>query len=107
MPKYLLEVSYTDADGVRSVLREGASARGAAIDQAVQSVGGKLEAAYFAFGDDDLFVLADLPDNKSAAAISLAIAGAGAVRTKTVVLLTPEEVDDASKVSVEYRLTSS
>jgi uncharacterized protein with GYD domain len=45
----------------------------------------------------------DLPDNISAVAISLAVNAAGAVQIKTVPLLSPEEVDEATKKSVDYR----
>jgi len=62
-----------------------------------------MEAFYFAFGEDDAFVILDAPDNASLAAASLAINASGAVRTKTTVLLTPEEIDKAAKKTVRYR----
>jgi uncharacterized protein with GYD domain len=68
-----------------------------------ESLGGKLESFHFAFGDADAYVLVDLPDNEAAAAVALAVNAAGAVRTKTTVLLTPDEVDAAAKLSVGYR----
>lgn len=73
------------------------------MNKAVESVGGQLEAFYFAFGDRDVYVIADFPDNESAAAMALAVNASGAVTTRTVVLLTPEDVDAAAKRSVEYR----
>ncbi len=48
-------------------------------------------------------MIADFPDNASVAAFSLTISGSGAVRTSTTVLMTSEEVDEASKKSVDYR----
>jgi uncharacterized protein with GYD domain len=66
-------------------------------------VGGTLEAFYFAFGDDDFYLVADVPDNESASAASLVTNASGAVKVKTVVLLTPEEVDRTVKKTVEYR----
>ena len=102
MPKYLLEVSYT-ADGVRGVLAKGGSARKAAAAAAAKSVGGKIESMYFAFGKTDVYAVADLPDNSAAAALALAVSGAGGATVRTVVLLTPEEVDSAAGMSVRYK----
>ncbi len=102
MPKYLFEGSYTQ-EGLNGLLDEGGSKRREAAEQVVQSVGGSLEAYYFSFGDNDFYVIVDMPDNVSAAAASLVVNVSGAVNIKTVVLLTPEEVDKAAKKSVDYR----
>jgi len=102
MPKFLVKANYT-ADGAKGIIREGGSGRRAAIDKALQAVGGRMEAFYFAFGDVDAYVIADLPDNATAAAVALAVGQAGLASTQTVVLLTPEEVDAASKKAVPYR----
>jgi len=102
VPKYLIQASYT-AEGAKGILKGGGSARRAAAQQAIESVDGKMEAFYFAFGEDDAFVILDAPDNASLAAASLAINASGAVRTKTTVLLTPEEIDKAAKKTVRYR----
>lgn len=101
MPKYLLEVSYT-LDGVRGVLAKGGSARKAAAQTAAKSVGGKLDSFYFAFGGTDVFAVADVPDNTAAAAFALAVTAGGGATVRTVVLLTPEEIDAASKKGVKY-----
>lgn len=66
-------------------------------------MGGQLEGFYFAFGDQDAYVIADLPDNEAAAAIALTVNAAGAITAKTTVLLTPEQIDEAAKRSVDYR----
>jgi uncharacterized protein with GYD domain len=102
MAKYLITASYT-AEGAKGVLKEGGTKRRQAAEQAIKSAGGKLEAFYFAFGDSDAFVIIDAPDHASVAAASLTINASGAVRTKTVVLLTPEEIDQATKKSTTYR----
>jgi len=102
MPKFLLEVNYT-LSGVRGLLAEGGSAREAAARAAVESVGGKVESFLFAFGGTDVFVVADLPDNASAAAMALAVAAGGGATTKTVALLTTAEVDAAAAKQVGYR----
>jgi uncharacterized protein with GYD domain len=102
MPKYLIEASYT-LDGVRGVQSAGGSSRRDAVADVAKSVGGSLESFYFAFGDHDVYTIVDLPDNESAAAVALTVNASGAVKIRTMVLLTPEEVDAASKASVEYR----
>jgi uncharacterized protein with GYD domain len=102
MPKYLVEATYT-LEGVKGFLKEGGSKRREAVEAAIKSAGGKLEAFYFAFGEPDALAILDLPDNSTAAAASLAFNATGAVRLKTVVLLTPEEMDQANKKSVNYR----
>ena len=102
MPKYLIKASYT-AEGAKGLLKDGGSKRGESAEQAIKSAGGKMEAFYFAFGDTDVFLIVDAPDHASVSAASLAINASGAVRTETVVLLTPEEIDQAAKKSVTYR----
>ena len=102
MPKYLVAGSYT-AEGARGLLKEGGSARRAATEQLITSLGGTLEAYYFAFGSDDFYIIADMPGNAAIAAAALTAGGSGAVNPRTIVLLTPEEVDAASKLSPRYR----
>jgi uncharacterized protein with GYD domain len=97
-----LEASYT-VEGVKALQRVGGSSRRDAVAKAAESVGGRLERFYFAFGEQDAFVIADLPDNESAAALALAVSAAGGARVRTVVLLTAEEVDAAVKHSIDYR----
>lgn len=102
MPRFLFEASYT-VEGIKGLRRQGGSGRREAVARAAQSVGGRLEHFYFAFGDHDAFAVADLPDNESAAAFALAVSEAGGASVRTVVLLTPEEVDAAAQQSVEYQ----
>ena len=102
MPKYLWKVSYTKA-GVRGVANEGASSRRDAVRHAIESLGGELEAIYFAFGDADAYVIGDLPDNQSAAALSLAANVSEGLTVATVVLMTPEEFDAATRREVSFR----
>ena len=101
MPKYLIQAKYT-GDGVKGLLEEGGSKRRAAANIAMESVGGKVEAFYFAFGEHDAFAIVDLPDNVSAAAAALRTAASGAMEIRTTALLTPEEIDDAGKRKVAY-----
>jgi uncharacterized protein with GYD domain len=102
MAKYLVEASYT-REGVAGVQAKGGSSRRDAIAAMAEGLGGQLECFYFGFGDSDAVVVVDLPDNEAAAAIALAVNTSGAATVKTTVLLTPEQVDEAAKRSVDYR----
>ena len=102
MPKYLFHGSYTP-EGFRGLLDEGGSKRREAAEQALKSVGGTLEAFYFSFGDNDFYIIVDLPDNVSTTAVSFVGNLSGSFSIKTIVLLTPEEVDEAIKKSVDFR----
>ena len=102
MSKYLIQACYT-AEGAKGLMKAGGTARRAAVQKMVEGLGGRLEAFYFAFGENDAHVILDLPDNLTAAAISLAVTATGAVSTKTTVLLTPEEIDQAVKSPVDYK----
>jgi uncharacterized protein with GYD domain len=102
MPKFLIEASYT-LDGVKGVQSAGGSSRRDAVAQLAESAGGRLESFHFGFGDRDAYVIVDLPDNESAAAVALAVNASGGATARTIVLLTPEEVDAAAKRSVDYR----
>jgi len=102
MPKYLFEGHYTP-EGAKGVAKEGGSGRRDALAKAAESVGGKLESFYFAFGGVDAYVTVDLPDNVAAAAMALAVNQGNTATAKTVVLMTPEEVDKATKKKISYR----
>lgn len=102
MPKFLFETMYS-VDGVKGLQSGGGSARREAIGALAEGLGGKLESFHFAFGERDAYVIAELPDNETATAIALAVNASGAVNIKTTVLLTPEEVDEAARRSVDYR----
>jgi uncharacterized protein with GYD domain len=106
MPKYLIEARYT-TEGVKGVAAKGGSARRDAVAQTFEASGGKLEAFYFAFGDVDAFVIGELPNNEAATAVAMTVNASGAVSAKTVVLLTPEEVDSAAQASVQYTAPGS
>ena len=102
MPKSLWEASY-NSEGVKGVVKEGGSGRRDAIETLVSAAGGTLEAFYFSFGDSDVIVVADLPDEQTATAVALTVNSGGLVSLKSTVLLTPEDVDAAAKQSVDYR----
>ena len=102
MAKYLIKANYT-AEGAKGFAHDGGTARRVAVEKMLASVGGKLDAFYFAFGDTDLYVIADMPDHLAAAAVALTVAQSGKASTSTVVLLTAEEMDAAAKKTVAYR----
>jgi uncharacterized protein with GYD domain len=103
MARYLFQGSYS-VDGIKGVLKEGGTGRRAAVEAAVKSLGGKLEAYYFAFGETDVFVIVDGIDNTTAAAFAMGITQTGSLHSlTTTVLLTPEEIDHAAKKTMSYR----
>jgi uncharacterized protein with GYD domain len=102
MAKYLITGSYT-VDGTKGLLVEGGSARKAAVEKALEGLGGKLDAIYYAYGDTDVVVIIDVPDAVSALALSLTVNASGAVNIRTTPLLTVSEVDAACRKSVAYR----
>ena len=102
MPKYLIQANYTN-DGLNGLLKEGGSGRRDAVKKLFGSVGGTLESFYYAFGDTDLFVIGDVPDSVSMAALSLIVNSAGSAKVKVTSLLTPEEIDLAAKKTTDYR----
>ena len=101
MPKYLVQASYT-AEGLKGLQKEKASGRKEAVSKAIEGLGGKLEAIYFAFGADDVVVIFDLPDNVAAARLAIAVGASGLIRTRTTPLLTVEEVDQDLLAGEDY-----
>ncbi len=106
MPKYLISASYTQ-EGMSGLLKEGGTSRRNTVNRLIRDMGGSLEAFYYAFGDDDVYVIFDMPDEVSATAISMVIGATGAVRLKTTVLMSPETIDEAAKKTVNYRAPGS
>ncbi|MFI0786835.1 GYD domain-containing protein [Streptomyces lydicus] len=102
MPKYLVQASYT-SEGAKGLLAEGGSGRRAAVEQVVRSRGGTVEALYFAYGDADLYCVIDFPDPLSMAAVAMTVRASGALQSRTVPLLTVEEIDEAARQDVDFR----
>src|SRR5258708_27722762 len=101
MPKYLFEARYT-SEGAIGLAKEGGTGRRDAVKKHLDEIGGKFESMYFAFGDVDCVAIVDLPDNVSAAALSLAVNESGLIASKAIVLLTPEDMDKAGKMKVHF-----
>jgi len=102
MPHYLIKANY-GPEGVAGLSASGGTARRDAIDEMIDGAGGKVESFYFAFGDSDVYVIAEMPDNETVAALALSINQSGATMISTVVLMTPEQMDKAADMAVEYR----
>jgi uncharacterized protein with GYD domain len=99
MPKYLFQLSYS-IEGFKILLKDGGTKRRELTEQVMKELGGSVEAYYFAFGDTDVYIISDAPDNVAAAVASLNVNAGGVVKLKTTVLLTPEEVDQATKMTL-------
>jgi uncharacterized protein with GYD domain len=102
MPKFLVEVKYS-LDGAKGLLAEGGSSRVAASTTLIESLGGSLESFHFAFGETDAYVIIDVPDNASAAAAALITRASGGVVSRMILLVTPDEIDAATKKQGNFR----
>ena len=101
MAKYMIKANYT-LEGLKGVRAKGAKSRADAVGNMVNGMGGTVESFYFAVGDADVYVVADLPDDESAAAGAFTVSAAGGATTNTVKLLTIEQADAALGLSVDY-----
>jgi uncharacterized protein with GYD domain len=97
-----LQATYSD-DALKGLRAEGGSARRAVTERLFESLGGRLEAAYWALEEDMFVGIVEVPDNVTMAAIRLAVGASAAGRIRVTVLLSPDEVDAAAKVEVPYR----
>ncbi len=102
MKKYLIKGVYS-SDGIKGLIQEGGSGRRSAIEKMLEQIGGKVESFYYAFGDTDVYVIVDVPDDISAAAIGITVNASALVKITVTALLTTADIDAASKVSVSYR----
>ena len=102
MAKFLIQATYT-ADGAKGIMKEGGSARKAQLGQILERLGGRLEMFCYAFGEWDVIAIVDAPDTATVAALSMAVNASGGVNLRTTPLITPEEIDQATKKSVSYR----
>ncbi len=94
MPHYLIQVAYSTS-GTAGLVKEPQN-RIEKVTPAIEALGGRVECGYFAFGEYDLAVICEMPDNSSAAAFALAVGAGGTVASyRTTVLLTPDEAMDA------------
>ena len=102
MAKYMLAVNYV-GDGIQGLIKDGGTKRRAVAAKAVESVGGRLESFYYAFGEADAYLIAEVPDNVTMAALAITINASDVVAVRTTVLLTCEEIDAAVKTTAKYK----
>ncbi len=102
MPRYLIRANYT-LEGLQGLLKEGGTGRRKAVETLASSLGGHLVSLDYAFGSDDVYGICELPDDESAAALSLRITASGSVTVDTIKLLSPEQIDTAIDRELEYR----
>jgi uncharacterized protein with GYD domain len=98
--KISFQVNYV-GEGVKGLLKDGGSKRRAVVENLFKTMGGTLEAFYYAFGDTDLYIIGDAPDDATAA-ITLTAVSTGTANINTMVLMTPENVDQAAKKTPSY-----
>ena len=101
MPKYLYHGSYT-GEGLKGLIKDGGTKRMEVTKKAIESLGGKMEAYYFAFGSNDFFLIAEVVDNVNAVTGSLVANASGTVKVSITPLITPEEVDLAVKKTMDW-----
>ena len=102
MPKYLYQGSYTDK-GLQGLMKDGGTKRMEVTRRAIESLGGKMEAYYFALGGNDFFIILEVPDNITAITGSLIANASGTVRVSITALVSPEEVDKAVKQTMDWQ----
>ncbi|MFG3697612.1 GYD domain-containing protein [Micromonospora sp. NPDC047620] len=102
MAKFLLKSTYT-IDGIKGLTADGGTRRAEVVRKTIEGAGGRMESMHFGFGADDTYVVCDLPDHKTAAAVAIDIRAAGGVDTRVTPVLTPEEIDEAARERVEYQ----
>jgi len=81
MPHYLIRGSYT-ADAWAKMIQKPED-REKLYRELIERAGGKLQAFYFAFGENDVVAILEAPDDVTAAALSMAVAAPGHVRSIT------------------------
>ncbi|TDC38359.1 GYD domain-containing protein [Micromonospora sp. 15K316] len=102
MAKFLLWSTFT-LDGIKGLMKDGGSKRAEVATKAIEDLGGRVESLSFGLGEYDTYVVCELPDHKTAAALAIAIRAAGGVDTRVTPLLTPEEVDEATRQQLKYQ----
>ena len=101
MSRYMFIARY-DSAGVKGVVSKGGTARASVIEKVAADLGGRMETFDFAFGEDDVYTLCELPDNKAAAPLAMAVNSTGLAHVRTVVLMSPADIDAATKQDVGY-----
>lgn len=100
--KFLLHAKF-NAKGVTGLLKSGGTARRQVAHKMITDLGGKLESLYFTLNTDEAFAVFELPDELSAAAISLNVEATGMAGINLIQLFTPYDIDAAAGIIVDYR----
>ena len=101
MAKFLIRAQYTP-QGLQGAVKEGFASREDYLRGLIESLGGKTEAWYFSYGEDDVVVIIDA-EPAAAVALSLAVNQSGAVRVNTTPLMTSSEMDAAGSQLPQFR----
>lgn len=101
MPTYLVKVSYTE-EGTRSVLEDGATKRREKLREYTEELGGTLKDLYYALGEHDAYAIVEFPDKTSMAAATMLTKASGGGVCSATVLLTPEEIDQATELAERF-----
>lgn len=101
MPKFLLQSTYT-ADGLKGLINDGGTKRAEVVRKMIEDAGGRMESMHFAFAENDTYVLCELPDQKTAAGLAVAIGATGGLSVQVTPVLTPAEVDEATRTGATY-----
>ncbi len=100
--KFLIFASYS-AEGAKGLFNAGSgTGRSQMTEKIISELGGKMESFYYV-SNCDACIICELPDIAAAAATALAIKASGMGSITTTVLITPEDVDRATKLTVGYR----
>ena len=103
MKRFLFKGSYSK-EGMQGVVKEGAASRVTAVEKMAADMGGSITSFDFAFGDTDVYLIAEMPDDITAAAVATAVAASGALASfETVVLLSADDMDAAIGKHAPYR----
>lgn len=102
MARFLYKFSY-GKEGMQGVMKEGAVSRRTFIEKMAAEMGGSIESFDFAFGETDVYLIAEMPDQITAASVATAVSASGAGSIETVVLLSAEDIDRAIAKNAPYR----
>ena len=102
MKMYLIKADYT-AEGTKGLMQEGGTSRKKMVENMLAELGGRVESFYYTFGNPDVYLIIELPDDISGAATRLRVNASGLVNISVTPLLSPEDIDAASNKSVNYR----
>lgn len=96
MPHFMIQASYTP-EAWAAMLKKPQD-RGEAIRGFLEAMGGRLEQFWLTFGDNDVVIIVEMPDSVSAAAIAMAVAATGALKSyKTTPLLSGKDGMEAMR----------